>query len=309
MASLQLVVPGELAMPKPFSQEERYLRQVLEHVSDAVIATDTHGRVTYSNPAAQKLYGIAGEDAVGRVLTELLEMFDTGGDTDIDEIARVVAREGNWHGELTQRALDGRDLLVESSVSLLADDDGTVLGSVSIVREISGRKAIERQISHQATHDGLTGLLNRTAFLSELHTSLARGRKPTLIFLDLNGFKAINDLHGHDRGDRILQVIGNRLTGGLRPDDAAGRFGGDEFVLLTHGLDDRVAIDAYLARIMALFTDPVRCRGGTTHTIGVSVGVAHSTSNDDPDGLIRRADRAMYEAKRSTEIASAYRTA
>jgi diguanylate cyclase (GGDEF)-like protein/PAS domain S-box-containing protein len=296
-------------MPTPFSQQERYLRQILEHVSDAVVATDTYGRVTFANPAAQKLYGIAADEAVGRGLLDLLDMFDAGGDVDVDEITRIVAHEGQWHGELTQRARDGRDLLVEASVSMLADDDGTVLGSVSILREISGRKSAERQISYQATHDGLTGLLNRTAFLTELDGSLSTGRRPTLIFLDLNGFKAINDLYGHDRGDEILRVIGNRLAGGLRPGDAAGRFGGDEFVLMAHGITERLAADAYLERIMGLFTDPVRCRGGTSHAVGVSVGVAHSTSDDHADALIRRADGAMYAAKRSTEVASAYRTA
>jgi diguanylate cyclase (GGDEF)-like protein/PAS domain S-box-containing protein len=292
-----------------YSQEERYLRRILEHVPDAVVATDTYGRVTFSNPAAQKLYGIAGEDALGRGLLDLLALFDAGGHADVGEITGIVAREGAWQGELMQRALDGRDLLVEASVSVLRDDDGTVLGSVSILREISGRRAAERQIAYQATHDGLTGLLNRTAFLGELGASLAAGRRPTLVFLDLNGFKAINDLHGHDRGDEILQVIGGRLVGELRTGDAAARFGGDEFVLLAHELADAATADAYLQRIIALFDDPVRCRGGAAHAVGVSVGVAHSTADDDPDSLVQRADRAMYEAKRSTEIASAYRTA
>ena len=203
-----------------YSLEERYLRQLLDHVSDAVVATDTYGRVTFANPVAQNLYGIAEEDAVGRGLLELLDMFDAGGNTDVDEITGVVAREGRWHGELIQRALDGRELVVEASVSMLADDDGAVLGSVSIIREISGRKEAERQISYQATHDGLTGLLNRTAFMRQLQESLTSGRQPTLIFLDLNGFKSINDLHGHDRGDEILRVIGSRLAGGLRPGDS-----------------------------------------------------------------------------------------
>jgi diguanylate cyclase (GGDEF)-like protein len=127
--------------------------------------------------------------------------------------------------------------------------------------------------------------------------------------LDLNGFKKINDLHGHDRGDEVLRVIGSRLAGGLRPGDAAGRFGGDEFVLLAHGLTDRSVSDAYLERILSLFQDPVRCRGDAIHTVGVSVGVAHAAPGDDADELIRRADRAMYAAKRSTEVASAFRTA
>ncbi len=292
-----------------YSLEERYLRQLLDHVSDAVVATDTHGRVTFANPVAQNLYGIAEEDAVGRGLLELLDMFDAGGNTDVDEITEVVARDGRWHGELIQRALDGRELVVEASVSMLADDDGTVLGSVSIIREISGRKEAERRISYQATHDGLTGLLNRTAFMRQLHESVTSGRQPTLVFLDLNGFKSINDLHGHDRGDEILRVIGSRLAGGLRPGDTAGRFGGDEFVVLAHGLTDEVAAGAFLRRIMSLFTDPIRCRGEVSHSVGVSVGLAHSSPGDDPDELIRRADHAMYEAKRSTEVSSAFRTA
>jgi diguanylate cyclase (GGDEF)-like protein/PAS domain S-box-containing protein len=292
-----------------YSQEERYLRRILEHVSDAVVATDTYGRVTFSNPAAQQLYGIAGEDALGRSLLELLDMFDSGGTVDIDEITIIVAKNGHWQGELTQRALDGRDLLVEASVSVLQDDDQTVLGSVSILREISDRKTAEKKISYQATHDGLTGLLNRTAFLAELASSIDAGGTPTLIFLDLNGFKIINDLHGHDRGDDILRIIGERLAGALRSGDAAGRLGGDEFVLLAHDLADPTAANAYLARIMELFSYPVTCRGGMTHAVGVSVGVAHAVVGDDPDDLVRRADRAMYEAKRSTEVSSAYRTA
>jgi diguanylate cyclase (GGDEF)-like protein/PAS domain S-box-containing protein len=292
-----------------YSQEERYLRRILEHVSDAVVATDTSGRVTFSNPAAQQLYGIAGEDALGRSLLELLDLFDVGGQSDVGEITAIVATRGHWQGELIQRALDGRDLLVEASVSLLRDDDGAVLGSVSIVREISARKAAERLIAHQATHDGLTGLLNRTAFLAELDASIGAGHTPTLVFLDLNGFKVINDLHGHDRGDEILQLIGQRLAGALRPGDVVGRLGGDEFVLLAHELNEPGAANAYLARIMELFKYPVICRGGATHAVGVSVGVAHSTLGDDPDDLLRRADSAMYEAKRSTEVSSAYRTA
>jgi diguanylate cyclase (GGDEF)-like protein len=127
--------------------------------------------------------------------------------------------------------------------------------------------------------------------------------------LDLNGFKAINDLHGHDRGDEILRVIGGRLTGELRSGDAAARFGGDEFVLSAHELTDTAATDAYLERIIGLFSHPVKCRGGAVHAVVASVGVAHSTADDDPDSLIQRADRAMYEAKRSTEVVSAYRTA
>jgi diguanylate cyclase (GGDEF)-like protein/PAS domain S-box-containing protein len=293
----------------PPSREEQYFRKVLQQVSDAIVTTDNHGRVTYANPAAETLYGIAEQDAVGRSLTDLLAMFTAEHHGNLDAITAVVARQGRWHGEIAQRSLDGRDLLVEASISLLRDDDGTVMGSASVVREISERKAAERQISYQATHDGLTGLLNRAAFMTELRFSLAADRQPALVFLDLNGFKDINDIYGHDRGDEILQAVAGRLSGTVRTGDAAGRFGGDEFVLLAHDLHDPAAATAYLDRVTAVFADPVQCRNGSTYPVGASMGVAHSKHGDNPDSLLRRADIAMYEAKRSTVVASAYRTA
>lgn len=291
------------------SAPEDYFRRILDHVPDAVVTTDPLGRVTFANPAAEALYGIPEEMALGRGLADLLSAFDAGQGIGLDEVTGVVAREGRWHGEIVQRTPDGRDLLVEASVSLLRQEDGAVLGSVSILREVSDRKAAERLISHQASHDGLTGLLNRVAFMAELRSRLASGRPVTLAFLDLNGFKAINDSHGHERGDEILVAVAGRMAGGIRAGDIAGRFGGDEFVLLALGLEEPDAIVGYVDRITALFAEPVRARGGTVHPVGVSMGIAHSRPDDTPDTLLRRADSAMYEAKRSTEVASAYRVA
>jgi diguanylate cyclase (GGDEF)-like protein/PAS domain S-box-containing protein len=293
----------------PPQRGEQYFRKVLQQVSDAVVTTDNHGRVTFANPAAEKLYGIAERDAVGRGLADLLAMFSAEHHGDLDGITAVVARQGRWHGEIAQRSLDGRDLLVEASIALLRDDNGTVMGSVSVVREISARKAAEGQIIYQATHDNLTGLLNRAAFITELRSSLTAERRPALVFLDLNGFKDINDRHGHDRGDEILQLVAGRLADTVRTGDAAGRFGGDEFVLLAHDLHDPGAAARYLDRVTALFAEPVTCRSGQSYPVGASMGVAHYKTGDNPDTLLRRADIAMYEAKRSTVVSSAYRTA
>ncbi len=283
-----------------------FFRKVLDHVLDAVVTTDWHGRITYVNPAAERLYGIPKTDAVGRKLTEVLSLFDAGPVGGLNDVTAVMVRDGEWRGEISQRTQCGPDLLVEATVSLLTDEAGEGIGSVSIVREISDRKKVERLIAHQARHDGLTDLLNRKTFMSELTSALDSDSSPSLVFLDLNGFKQVNDLHGHERGDEILQAIAGRLLSAVREDDLVGRFGGDEFVLLLRDVVDPAATEKFLERITSLFSGPVRCRDGTVHSIGASVGVAAARPGDTADSMIRRADGAMYEAKRTAEAASAY---
>lgn len=287
--------------------DEQYLRLLIDDVPDALVATDPKGRVTLANPAAQALYGISESDALGRDLAELLGRFDAGEDGSLAEITAIVAHEGHWHGEISQRTPSGQDVLVEASVSLLRDHrDGTVLGSVSIMREISDRKAAERLVAHQATHDSLTGLLNRAAFMDSLHQSLAGDRRPSLAFVDLNGFKEINDSYGHDAGDEILRVVAERLRAGIRPTDVIGRFGGDEFVLLARDLPGSTATRHYLERLTALFGTAIDVNG-TPHLVGASIGVARARLGDTAASLLRRADKAMYAAKRRAAATSTYR--
>jgi diguanylate cyclase (GGDEF)-like protein/PAS domain S-box-containing protein len=291
------------------NQGEGFFQTVLTHVADAVVTTDAEGRVTFANPAAEKLYGMTQEAVVGRALADLLSSFHAASGESLGEITTAVARRGRWQGEIAHRIPDGHDVLVEASISLIRDTAGLVLGSVSVLREISDRKAAEALIAYQAAHDGLTGLLTRRAFMAQLEAALDTSCSVTLVFLDLNAFKTINDLHGHERGDEVLQAVAGRVSGAIRAGDLVGRFGGDEFVILARDLDDAAATLTLLDRITALFGEPIRCRNGDVHLVGASIGVARSLPGDKPDGLLRRADTAMYEAKHSTESASAYRFA
>ena len=214
-------------------------------------------------------------------------------------VTALVARDGEWQGEIVERTLGGRDLVVESSVSLLRNDDGRVVGSVSVIREISSRKEAERLLEHQATHDSLTGLLNRTAFIAELREALSANGAVAVVYLDLNGFKQINDLWGHERGDEILRAVALRLAGTLRNGDVVGRLGGDEFVILARDVypDD---LPELIERVSQWASEPVRTRAGTCHQVGLSVGATLARVGDGPDDVLRRADTAMYEAKRTT---------
>jgi diguanylate cyclase (GGDEF)-like protein/PAS domain S-box-containing protein len=291
------------------NQAEGFFQTVLAHVADAVVTTDARGCVTFANPAAEKLYGMTQEAALGRTLADVHSSFDAASGETLDEITTVVVRQGTRQGEIAQRTSNGPDVLVEASISLIRDHAGLVLGSVSVLREISDRKAAEALIAHQAAHDSLTGLLTRRAFMIELQAALDATRRLALVFLDLNAFKTINDIHGHGRGDEVLQAVAGRVARAIRAGDLAGRFGGDEFVILAHDLDGAPATEEFLNRITGLFAAPIRCRSGDLHLVGASIGVARSSPGDNPDGLLRRADAAMYEAKHSTEAASAYRLA
>jgi diguanylate cyclase (GGDEF)-like protein len=198
-------------------------------------------------------------------------------------------------------------------------DDGSVGGSlahlVDITDEYEERLALARareQLLHQARHDALTGLSNRIPFLEELSIALtpidaspgqrrneAAERRCAVVVCDLDGFKEVNDTYGHDRGDAVLREVARRLDAVVRAGDTLCRYGGDEFVVLCADVDpDR--LDELAARLVdAVSTELVI--DGDRHRLGISVGVALAQSGDevDPDGLVRRADAAMYRAKRA----------
>src|SRR3954468_5554039 len=163
---------------------------------------------------------------------------------------------------------------------------------------------LKEQLRHQALHDPLTGLPNRTLFLDRVrHAVDTAGRSavwPAVVYLDLDGFKPVNDTFGHEAGDVLLRTVADRLRGCLRPADTAARMGGDEFVVLLNGPIDRFGVDRVIERIRAQLDVPVLLGEGVVTTVGASIGVAiGDLSTPDADTLVRNADIAMYAAKRA----------
>lgn len=201
---------------------------------------------------------------------------------------------------------DGGVLWVMVSTSRVPDVPGHPAHLIMHIEDISDRKALEAELSHRALHDPLTGLANRALLLDRITHALShssRSRTPTcLLFLDLNGFKAVNDTYGHSAGDRVLQQLGDRLTGLLRPQDTAARLGGDEFVVLCQdtGLEQAEGI---AGRLRAVAAQPF---GLDPHTVTLSaaIGIAIDNAADrpgqaapDPEALLHQADLRMYRAK------------
>jgi diguanylate cyclase (GGDEF)-like protein len=188
------------------------------------------------------------------------------------------------------------------TVTVVRDEDGEPIHLLGLVQEVTESKRVQADLARMAMHDPLTGVANRTLLDDRLRVALARaGRNGFLtgvLFMDLDGFKAINDRHGHTVGDEVLKAVANRLRAVLRPADVVARLGGDEFVAVCEELHSVEEAHAIASRVEVAITQPVATRAGPlVVTASVGLGLAEGASGADADDLIRRADEAMYRAK------------
>lgn len=176
--------------------------------------------------------------------------------------------------------------------------DQPVAAVVNTLRDVSDRRALEEELLRQATHDELSGLPNRRGFLAELNEGLEGGGAPHLglLMMDLDGFKAMNDGYGHPAGDRLLELVAQRLRDTLRPGDVAGRLGGDEFAVLCHRISDPEDLLAVAERIRAAISGSYDLDEGPAE-LGISIGAALAREGDTATALLGLADTGLYAAK------------
>lgn len=285
---------------------EKELAQVtLASIGDGVVTTDAEGRVQYLNPVAEELTGWRRPEAAGRPLGEILHLVAEDGDERPLELPLADHLPPEHRVYLTEPTLlvrrDGQRCPVESSSAPIRDRDGRAVGSVIVFQDVSDRRLMALQLAHQASHDPLTGLLNRTAFDGSLSRALAltrrQGQTHSLAYLDLDQFKVVNDTCGHFAGDELLRQVADLLRARMRENDVVARLGGDEFaVLLTAtGLDEaRGLVERIHAGICGLrFTWQQ-----STFAVGVSIGLVEvDRSFDNLADLLSAADHACYVAK------------
>jgi diguanylate cyclase (GGDEF)-like protein/PAS domain S-box-containing protein len=282
---------------------EKELAQVtLASIGDGVLATDDEGRIKYLNAVAEKLTGWERAEALGRPLPEVFHLTD--GDQRIDDVLRRCLEEGRSF-RLAERASlerrDGRHYGIESTCAPIRASDGRILGAVLVFQDVSDKRLMALQLAHQATHDELTGLLNRQAFDGHLQRALEETRSlstpHTLCYMDLDQFKLVNDTCGHLAGDELLCRITNLLQDSMRDTDLVARLGGDEFAVLLTGcpLERAERQVAEFHRALQQFRFNWRDK---TFAVGASIGlVPISREFRTVAHLLSAADHACYAAK------------
>jgi len=280
------------------TSEER-MRALLEHAHDAVISIDERGCVSQWNRAAERLFGWSPIETIGQPVADLIVPPAMR-----DEIGRVVARYASSERledaqqRVTLQAIDrsGRELSVE--VSLTATRVAGRWELTAFGHDVSERRQFEARLRSMALSDGLTGLANRRGFMEALEKAVsrhARGGAPlALLFLDLDGFKQINDCHGHHVGDLALQTFARRLESCVRKGDTIARLGGDEFTVLAEGIATLDQARAIAAKIIAAMEPPLELH---KLRLRASIGISLYKPPADASQFLREADHAMYHAK------------
>ena len=277
---------------------------ILNSIGDAVLCSDIDGNLTYLNLAAEKMTGWSCKEATGRPMAEVFRIRDaTSHGTPLNPMQMAV-----WHDKEVQLpssciliGRDGHEMPIENSVSPLHDSRGQVTGAVTVVRDVTKARAMALQLTHSALHDVLTGLPNRTLLNDRVNQAIALAsrhrRKFAVLFLDLDGFKYINDSLGHPIGDKLLQSVGNRLADCVRAADTISRQGGDEFVVLLSEMD-RSDEAASMARRMLEAVAETHFIGQHSLHITTSIGLSiYPDDGLDAETLIKNSDTAMYQAK------------
>ncbi|MFO0481457.1 MAG: EAL domain-containing protein [bacterium] len=285
-------------------REKRRVDVTLASIGDAVITADAEGCVEYLNPVAETLLGVLSAQAIGRPFRDLCHIsHEVQRARPVDLVGECLLRNAlvELNDQHVLERVDGAELFVDASAAPLRNNDSGITGVVLVLHDVTQQRRIAQQVSYQATHDALTGLINRFEFerrLTRILETLNEEPGPhALAYLDLDQFKVVNDTCGHAAGDQLLRELAARLQERMRKRDTLARLGGDEFGLL---LEDCPADQA--RRISNAIVQAVRdyrfTWEGKTFTIGVSVGlVAVDQASGSSASVMSAADTACYAAK------------
>ncbi|MGQ5462664.1 MHYT domain-containing protein [Ramlibacter sp. MAHUQ-53] len=281
---------------------ERELRTIFQNAIDAIVTTNDKGQVQSVNHSFEWMFGMHTDQILGRDVHRILPEWPS-------DAGRSRAAADDFSGveshtmEVRAVRADGSELPLRLSLVRITERGQQV--QVGFLMDITDIKQREAAAEHQAHHDPLTGLCNRTGALRALHDTLAaapyHAGRLGVLFIDVDGFKQVNDGLGHAAGDRVLVEVGRRIRGCIRHSDLAARLGGDEFLVLLRELPDAGIAQSVAAKILEAVCAPVGLEQGEVR-VGCSIGLAMAVEADGQPGgagrLIERADLAMYEAKR-----------
>jgi diguanylate cyclase (GGDEF)-like protein/PAS domain S-box-containing protein len=305
-----LIITNDITERKQAEQalfvEKERAQVTLSSIGDAVICTDISSHITFLNHAAEKMAGWSSQDAVGQPIANVFRILDATSGEAIPNPIEMEFGLNRTVRPLSNRLLSPRhgiEIPIEDSVSPIHDREGQVTGAVVVFRDVTAARTMALQMVHLAQHDFLTGLPNRMLLTDRINQAtnmaLRHKKKVAILFLDLDGFKHINDTLGHPIGDKLLQSIAKRLVDCARDSDTVSRQGGDEFVVLLSEVERSEDAAITARRMLQAVAQPHSIDQHDLHvttSIGVSV---YPDDGPDPETLIKNADAAMYKAKRN----------
>ncbi|TAL89934.1 MAG: GGDEF domain-containing protein [Rhodanobacter sp.] len=276
------------------------LADVLDLMPDAVCVVDADGHFLFVNASFQRIFGYAPEEVLGQQILELVHPDDRAATA--EQVRAVMAGKLQFHFRNRYVHKDGHTVDVQWSAHWLPAHHVRI----GVGREVTELRRLERELEHRASHDSLTGLANRDRLRVELQLAIDRATQAdhnvALLYLDLDGFKLVNDRGGHDVGDHLLREVAVRLQQGIRLGDVLARVGGDEFVALLPVCRDADAARLVADGLSARIAKPFRLSDGLFQ-LEASIGIAcFPADGADADTLLTHADRAMYAAKRQRSL-------
>lgn len=294
-------ISARLHAEEALKQSESDLRAIFDSMAEFYYRADTNGCIVRASGAALEVTGWNHEDIIGLNLGNCYVDPD-GREKFLKAMAEANGVMRNYEAQLTRA--DGERIWVSTNAHYTRDKDGSITGVEGTTRDITETVQARDVLQHMAMHDVLTGLGNRRSFEARLKEALPRARRAenggAILYFDLDGFKAVNDTHGHDLGDSVLRIVGKRLKALARETDYVARIGGDEFCLIIEGAADTAAIERVAEKLIASLIEPYDVHDNALR-LGVSVGIVPFNGSEDEAAvhtLITQADNAMYKAKR-----------
>jgi diguanylate cyclase (GGDEF)-like protein/PAS domain S-box-containing protein len=281
---------------------------VFKNTAEGIMVTDANGKIVSVNRAFSQITGYPKNEILGNTPRKLqsgrhnLEFYQA--------FWKALQTTGQWKGELWNKRKNGEIYPQDTSITQVTKTSGEVLQYVAVFSDITERKRAEAKIEHMASHDLLTGLPNRALFHDRLTVALRVARRSrtmaAVLFVDLDGFKQVNDRMGHSAGDALLQQVSIRLRSLLRESDTVARYGGDEFMVLLVNVPQISGATVVAEKILNCLVKPFRINSSEVH-IGASVGiVVYPTHGEQAEEMLDKADAAMYRVKQAGKNSFAF---
>ncbi|MBT9494637.1 MAG: EAL domain-containing protein [Paucibacter sp.] len=279
----------------------RLTANVFTHASEGIAIADAQGKLLDVNEAFARITGFSRQELLGQDYRIFSASND--GPLSIEACWQALQETGHCQGEISGQRRDGVGFAALLTVSAITEDSGQVQSYVALLADITPLRAQTKRLEHVAHYDAMTDLPNRLLLSDRLRQAMANSLRHehslAVLYLDLDGFKAVNDKHGHAVGDQLLITVSQRMKSVLREVDTLARIGGDEFVLVLVDVHQMGELNTLIERILKACSDPVSF-GGRVMQVSASIGVTLFPQDDvDADQLMRHADRAMYEAKQA----------